>query len=88
MRSFKTLFSLLVLIALARAGDDKDVIILSDDDFASKVYSSDDIWLVEFYAPWCGHCKNLEPHWNKAATALKGDVHIAKVDATVNSKIA
>ena len=34
-----------------------NVISLTDKDFDSKVMNSDGIWLVEFYAPWCGHCK-------------------------------
>jgi len=46
------------------------------------VYGSKDIWMVEFYAPWCGHCKALEPEWNEAAAQLKGKVRLAKVDAT------
>ncbi len=52
------------------------------------VLGSDDIWLVEFFAPWCGHCKNLAPEWAKAATELKGKVKLGAVDATVHQKYA
>jgi len=50
--------------------------------------NSEDLWIVDFYAPWCGHCKNLEPQWNQAATNLKGEVKVAKVDATTSSGLA
>ena len=44
--------------------------------------------LVEFYAPWCGHCKNLAPHWAQAASELKGKVKLCALDATVNTVMA
>ncbi|OWA53359.1 Protein disulfide-isomerase A6 [Hypsibius exemplaris] len=58
-----------------------DVITLNDDNFEELVLNSDEPWLVEFYAPWCGHCKNLAPEWAKAATALKGKLKLGAYDA-------
>ncbi|XP_074100019.1 protein disulfide-isomerase A6 homolog CaBP1 [Cotesia typhae] len=69
----------------SKSSDSKDVVELTDDNFDKLVMNSEDMWLVEFYAPWCGHCKNLAPIWAKAATELKGKVKLGALDATVNT---
>lgn len=73
-------------------GSKKDVIELTDDNFDEKVLNSDDVWMVEFFAPWCGHCKNLEPEWAAAASQVKeqtnGRVKLGAVDATVQQGLA
>ncbi|XP_017858935.1 PREDICTED: probable protein disulfide-isomerase A6 [Drosophila arizonae] len=65
-----------------------DVIELTEDNFDKLVLNSDDIWLVEFFAPWCGHCKNLAPEWAKAAKELKGKVKLGALDATAHQSKA
>lgn len=55
-------------------------------NFQTAVVDSDDDVLIEFYAPWCGHCKKLAPIWEQVANDLKDvpNLVIAKFDATVN----
>merc|ERR1711991_139507 len=59
-----------------------DVVVLDESNF-DTVVNGDKHVLVEFFAPWCGHCKNLAPEYELAATAFKNvdDVVIASVDA-------
>lgn len=42
--------------------------------------------LVKYYAPWCGHCQRIAPHWEKLGehVAAFDDIVIAKYDATAN----
>ena len=53
---------------------------LSDDNFEEEVQQSEDYWLVEFYAPWCGHCQKLAPEWKKAAKELHGVARLGAVN--------
>lgn len=51
--------------------DSGDQVVLLTPDTFSHAESGDGVWLVEFFAPWCGHCQRLAPEWKKAAAALK-----------------
>jgi protein disulfide isomerase family A protein 3 len=54
-------------------------------NFKELVIDNDKDVLIEFYAPWCGHCKALAPKLEELATKLnKEDVLIVKMDATAN----
>ena len=46
-------------------------------------------WFVMFYAPWCGHCRAMEPEWTSLAALLQGSTTgVARVDATVHTELA
>ena len=73
----------IVLRVAAGAGiyaDNPDVVTLNKDNFAENVYDSDEPWVVEFYAPWCGHCKEFAPEYVRAAQSLRGMVRVGAID--------
>eukprot|EP01080_Neovahlkampfia_damariscottae_P007248 gene7248-11566_t len=67
--------------------NDGPVTVIVGKSFESIVLDESKDVLVEFYAPWCGHCKSLEPKYNKLGEEMKklsSNVVIGKVDATTN----
>lgn len=47
------------------------------------------VYMIAFFAPWCGHCKRLAPTWVEMATKLKdnGNVKVAYIDCTQHRDI-
>lgn len=78
-------FSTLVVAALAGTSAAASAVIdLLPSNFDDIVLKSGKPALVEFFAPWCGHCKNLAPVYEELAASFEGQkdkVTIAKVDA-------
>jgi protein disulfide isomerase family A protein 3 len=66
--------------------NDGPVKVVVAEEFNSIVNDETKDVLIEFYAPWCGHCKSLAPKYEELATKLADDtdIVIAKMDATAN----
>jgi len=66
------------------------VTVLDDSNFNEVALDPTKDVLVEFYAPWCGHCKKLAPDYEKVAKAFANEpnVVIANFDADANKEAA
>ena len=66
--------------------ENADVKVAVAKNIQDLVINSDKDTLIEFYAPWCGHCKSLAPTYEELGKKLKNEpnVQIVKMDATAN----
>mmetsp|Transcript_476 Transcript_476/g.996 ORF Transcript_476/g.996 Transcript_476/m.996 type:complete len:151 (-) Transcript_476:401-853(-) len=91
-KSLVTILAILSLLALASSKPvsfENGVMVLDGNNFEQGLKDYRYV-LVEFYAPWCGHCKSLAPEYEKAGNHFKKqwkkgnflEVALAKVDAT------
>ncbi|XP_027324703.3 protein disulfide-isomerase A2 [Anas platyrhynchos] len=70
--------------------EEDSVLVLHEHNFA-RALSEFSLLLVEFYAPWCGHCQRLAPEFAQAAARLRNGseaVRLGKVDATAQTALS
>uniref|UniRef100_A0A1D1YIZ3 protein disulfide-isomerase n=1 Tax=Anthurium amnicola TaxID=1678845 RepID=A0A1D1YIZ3_9ARAE len=78
-----SIFTILLLLIVSSFANASNVLELTPNNF-DEIVGKDKFALVEFFAPWCGHCKNLAPVYEQLADSFlhaKDKLVIAKVDA-------
>jgi len=77
------MFSLVILCLGISNVFGESVQVLDKNNFEGIALDTSKDVLVEFYAPWCGHCKALEPVYEKVAKTFENEKNcvVAKVDA-------
>nr|CDQ02308.1 Bm7602, isoform a [Brugia malayi] len=77
------IFTRLQIINIVQATNIPSQVIELNDKFLQV--KNDGLWFVDFYAPWCAHCKRLTPVWEQVGHALadrQSLVRVAKLDCT------
>jgi len=78
------------LATVAVAQEESKVVVLTQSNFETEMAANAKGILVEFYAPWCGHCKQLAPEYDAASLMLAesgSEYKLGKVDATVEKEL-
>lgn len=64
------------------------IVTLNDGDFEADVLKSDLPVLVDFWAPWCGPCKMIEPLLDVIADEFEGKITVGKLNVDENTETA
>lgn len=75
-----------LLLASITVGSSKSKVreFSSYEEYTEAVSDGKNVYVVKYFAPWCGHCKRLAPTWEELAGKLDGEasIVIASVDCT------
>ncbi|XP_021650338.2 protein disulfide isomerase-like 1-3 [Hevea brasiliensis] len=76
-----------IVQSISPAVDEKDVVVLTNNNF-SEIVNKNQYVMINFYAPWCAWSQKLAPEYAAAATMLKGNAVLAKIDCDKETRLA
>lgn len=68
--------------------ENANITTLTDDNFDDEVLDADEPVLVDFWATWCGPCRQIAPIIEDLADEFEGRAKIGKVDVDENPQVA